>query len=386
MPMMPTLDEAQVAYLVCDPELKITAMSAHAADLLGVTPDELLGVLITDAVLALAMSAPRLHEVVTGTLSQFAVEKLNLFQPNGETRYLSLYALSFASGLLVILADQSNQMRLQQHIQQQYYELSLLHERVAEQNQELTLRSQRTADLLALVTHDLRSRLSGMSSSIEFLLEPDAEPLSDGQQHTLKLLKQEVDAVLALTRKVLDLQRLEAATPAHRYPIELDLLVEQVAQAFYAHARERDVTILFDHDGALEQTFAPNVIVIGDSEVLQQAIANLISNGIRHTQRGCTIVLRLTTLDNIPVLDPPLDPAKRWCVLDVEDNGPGIAPDIAQRIFEPFSRGGQTGLGLVVAQKAIQQHGGRLLFESYPGTGTTFHVYLPYVPQEQVGA
>jgi signal transduction histidine kinase len=66
-------------------------------------------------------------------------------------------------------------------------------------------------------------------------------------------------------------------------------------------------------------------------------------------------------------------------VLRVHDRGPGVAPDILPRLFEPFATGriGGTGLGLAIVQRAVQAHRGMIFCDSEPGTGTTFTIYVP---------
>jgi len=79
-----------------------------------------------------------------------------------------------------------------------------------------------------------------------------------------------------------------------------------------------------------------------------------------------------------------------WVRLSVQDNGPGIAPEYHQRIFELFGRvpnGDQpadgTGVGLAIAHTLVEIHGGRLWVESVPNAGATFHVELPAPPDEE---
>ena len=98
-------------------------------------------------------------------------------------------------------------------------------------------------------------------------------------------------------------------------------------------------------------------------------IINLVMNAVHAMQGQGRIVLR-TVLNLNGMLE-----------LQIEDDGPGIAPELQEQIFAPFfttkPEGEGTGLGLYICQNIINGHGGSITLESKPGMGTIFHVYLP---------
>jgi signal transduction histidine kinase/ActR/RegA family two-component response regulator len=123
--------------------------------------------------------------------------------------------------------------------------------------------------------------------------------------------------------------------------------------------------------------------VIGNETQLQQVFVNLISNADtamqEHETRDpkITITLRGVTSDDYF----PLAKDGAWIRLEIRDNGPGMAPEVRARIFEPLytrrKRGGGTGLGLTIVQQIVDGHGGYMTCESREGSGTCFTIWLP---------
>jgi two-component system OmpR family sensor kinase len=113
---------------------------------------------------------------------------------------------------------------------------------------------------------------------------------------------------------------------------------------------------------------------------LRQVLSNLVGNACAYTPPGTTIKLRATRQD-------------RWAVLEVEDNGPGIAPGVLARLGERFYRGdaarsrqtGGAGLGIAIARGIVEAHGGTLTIRSALGEGTTVSVRLPLAPPLPTG-
>jgi signal transduction histidine kinase len=115
-------------------------------------------------------------------------------------------------------------------------------------------------------------------------------------------------------------------------------------------------------------------VVQADPLRLGQVIGNLVSNAIKFTPSGGTVMTEVGT-----------DDQQVW--IRVSDTGPGIPPDLQEKMFEPFVRGGQgrrfpqgMGLGLSIARELVEAHGGRLELESDAGLGSKFKVWLPLHP------
>jgi two-component system OmpR family sensor kinase len=112
--------------------------------------------------------------------------------------------------------------------------------------------------------------------------------------------------------------------------------------------------------------------VLGDDHQLRQVVANLLDNALRHTPEGARIHVALQIHDG-------------HAVLAVADDGPGLEPDVAAKVFEPFFRAdtsraresGGAGLGLAIVAAIVEAHDGGVRLDTAPGAGATFTVTLP---------
>ena len=145
-------------------------------------------------------------------------------------------------------------------------------------------------------------------------------------------------------------------------PVDLAALVDQVVGDLGAAIAESGASV----------THGPLPTVVGDPTQLRQLVQNLLGNALKYRRPGVAPVVRV---DAAPE-------GATWHVT-VRDNGIGIAPADAERVFGLFQRlhtqaaYAGTGLGLAVCQKIVERHGGRIWLESGEGAGTTFHVTLP---------
>jgi signal transduction histidine kinase len=170
--------------------------------------------------------------------------------------------------------------------------------------------------------------------------------------------------MLDLIDDLLRYSRLQAATVGQRFePVDLAQIVRSAADLFRAQAEEKKV--------GLEVAAVP-ARVLGARDGLIDLVNNLISNAIRYTPSGGRVAVRLAS-----------DGARG--VLTVSDTGIGIPSDELPRIFDEFFRGEKakqtvqqgTGLGMTIAKRVVDMHGGRIDVESEVGRGTTFRVTLP---------
>ena len=117
-----------------------------------------------------------------------------------------------------------------------------------------------------------------------------------------------------------------------------------------------------------------------DAGQLQQALTNLIVNGMQAMKQGGVLRVRLGRERALPPADLG-GPEAEWVRLDVRDEGEGIAPEVLPHVFEPFFTtkdvGEGTGLGLSVSYGLIRDHGGWISVSSEPGRGSCFSIFLP---------
>jgi signal transduction histidine kinase len=197
-------------------------------------------------------------------------------------------------------------------------------------------------DLVANVSHELRTPVSALRAVVENLVDGVAAP----DDATLRAALDQTERLSRLVTDLLDLSRVDAGiTALQREPVGLvPFLDEAVAEARLTH---RPVEYAVRVEPADLRVFA-------DRPRLQQLVANLLDNASRHSPPGGTVsVLARGYADR--------------AVLEVTDQGPGIAPADRARVFERFTTGGAssdgdggTGLGLAIARWVTQLHGGRI--------------------------
>jgi two-component system phosphate regulon sensor histidine kinase PhoR len=121
-------------------------------------------------------------------------------------------------------------------------------------------------------------------------------------------------------------------------------------------------------------------IAIGDRDRLQQVLTNLVANALKFVPANGHIVLQARQVG-------------AWCEVTVEDDGPGIAPELLPRLFQRYSRGpslhttgGGTGLGLLIVREIVEAHGGSVGVDSTPGLGCRFWFRVPAADPVRVDA
>jgi PAS domain S-box-containing protein len=176
---------------------------------------------------------------------------------------------------------------------------------------------------------------------------------------------------------------LELARPA-RLSFALVRLPELLERAVELYADQ-----LADRHIEIVREYARDVPPVqADKEALYRVFVNLVANALDAMPRGGRLIARAGWVTG----GDPLPPARRRAAnrvkVEIEDTGTGIEPSETDRIFNPFytTRSGGTGLGLALAHKIVQDHGGRISFTSAPGRGTTFTIVLPLVAEPPVAA
>ncbi|MBN1311454.1 MAG: HAMP domain-containing histidine kinase [Anaerolineae bacterium] len=220
------------------------------------------------------------------------------------------------------------------------------------------LRKQMVAD----IAHELRTPLSVMQGTLEAMLDGVLQPEPD----ELRNLHAETRR---LARLVDDLRTLSLADEGRleleQEPVDIGGLVEQVVRQTTPMAEARHITLRAEVEQAV-----PTIRADGDR--LIQALTNLLSNALRYTpQNGQVIVRASKVANNIR--------------LEVEDDGPGIAPEDLPFVFERFWRGdksrsrgsGGSGIGLAIVRQLVEMHGGTVGVQSQVGQGAMFWIELP---------
>ena len=231
--------------------------------------------------------------------------------------------------------------------------------------------------LAAGIAHDFNNLLTGVIGSAELLQTDAAVP--DSAKQLLQMVADEGHRAARLTRQILDFSR---RSISQRHALELDSLLQDIHKLLQ-HTIPETIRLEFEIEPG-------NFLVEADSTQIQQVVTNLAVNARDAMQDGGELRLRLAQLNAsqeelLPDANMALEP---WVVFTVSDTGTGMAPDVLERIFEPFYTtkdiGEGTGLGLSQVYGIVKQHSGHVAVESEPGKGTTFTIYFPVAAKADV--
>ncbi|HEX8392258.1 MAG TPA: ATP-binding protein [Longimicrobium sp.] len=225
--------------------------------------------------------------------------------------------------------------------------------------------SRAKSEFLAMMSHELRTPLNALEGYSSLLADGIYGPVNEAQAQALARMKGVRGHLIALIDQVLDVARVESGSKRVRLEtVSLRPLVLEVADALRAAAETRGLTL----EVAAERV--PSTYT--DPGLIRQILTNLIGNAIKFTRTG-GVRVRLGEVDG------------QICV-EVEDTGQGIAPELAERVFEPFFQvdpsttrvEGGVGLGLALSREFARLLGGDLSVRSAPGQGSTFTLLLPF--------
>jgi signal transduction histidine kinase len=224
--------------------------------------------------------------------------------------------------------------------------------------------AQARADILAVVSHDLRNPMTAISTSAAIVIRKiDRGAVEDTRKH-LHTIQRAVDSMNRLVSDLLDVSRIEAGKlPLDKRMYDIADVVNQAVELLrpVAHAKAQELSVeLGDADG-LE--------VECDRERVQQILSNLLGNAIKFTPEGGQ-----TTVS--------LERRAATVQLAVKDNGPGISPEHLPHLFDRYwqsaeNRRAGIGLGLTIVKGIVQAHQGEVWVESEIGSGSRFCFTLP---------
>lgn len=219
-------------------------------------------------------------------------------------------------------------------------------------------------EFVSTVSHDLRSPLTlmrGYATMLEMVGH-----LNEQQVGYVRKIVAGVESMSRLVNSLLDLGRIEAGVGLQLESVPVVDVVERVVASMQVEAAQKQIELVS------EVPQQSNPLIEADPALLQQAVQNLVENAIKYNRRGGKVMVR------VQVQPPTL-------VIQVIDNGLGIAPMDLPRMFEKFYRGAQAGskelrgagLGLAIVRSIAERHGGRVWAESRLGKGSTFYLSLP---------
>jgi signal transduction histidine kinase len=220
------------------------------------------------------------------------------------------------------------------------------------------------SNLVATVSHELKTPLTSIRLVVHLLLEEAVGPLTPKQTELLLDARDNAERLLARVNNLLDLTRLERGREQlDLRPVPPADLLRTAADAVRPRAEDKGIEVAV----AVAPDLPPVAV---DFPRLEHALGNLLDNAVTYTDRGGRITLSA-------------DREGDAVVLRVADTGAGIAPEHLPHLFERFfrvpgqSRGSGTGLGLAIVREIVTAHGGSIICDSQPGAGTVFRLTLP---------
>jgi len=228
---------------------------------------------------------------------------------------------------------------------------------------------ERMRRFVADASHELRTPLTSIRGYAELYRQGAATDDTDIRRW-MSRIEDEAQRMGVLVEDLLLLARLDQERPLAQSPVDVLALAGDAVRDARVLDPSRSITL------EVGQTDPPP-IVIGDEPRLRQVVANLVRNALQHTPAGTPVTVRVSSrVDH--------QTGRGGVVLAVADDGPGMTPEEAARVFERFYRAdpsrshdGGTGLGLAIVAALVAGHGGSVDVETSPGSGCCFRVEIP---------
>ncbi|HEX7997050.1 MAG TPA: ATP-binding protein [Pyrinomonadaceae bacterium] len=341
------VESINIGLLAVDLDGRVTRCNSALEQMLGITRDESIGLLVEDL---FAEDFSETLRQVLGKAGWKLTELRHIYKLHTATRTGRSLVLNIAlaplqadsqgrTGALVVLEDVTARMRLEEQLQQR------------EKLSSIGL-------LAAGVAHEVNTPLTGVSSYTQMLL--GMLPETDPKHALLQKVRRQADRASNIVNNLLNFSRTGSATEFNS--LDVHRVLDDTLQLLEPQLRSSQIELLREYDEELPQAF-------GNAGKLQQVFTNLLLNARDALPAGGRITLRTLVKDDDTL------------AIEISDTGIGIAPENVAKIYDPFFTtkgvGRGTGLGLAVTYGIVQEHSGHITVESMPGHGTTFRITLP---------
>ncbi len=232
------------------------------------------------------------------------------------------------------------------------------------QREQLRQAVQARDDVLAIVSHDMRTPLAVVHTTTSMLLNPKYKLTADQVREQHERIRRNVDLMNRMIGDLMDMVSLRAGTLSiNPKPTVVNDVLREAVAAHEVPARDKGLQLSYEAGTDVMRAEA-------DRARLMQLFQNLLGNAVKFTKAGDTIQVTSRTRGN-------------HAQIEIADSGPGISPDDLPHIFDPYYSASKkhqktgTGLGLYIAKGIVDAHGGTIRCTSEPGAGTTFNITLP---------
>ena len=227
------------------------------------------------------------------------------------------------------------------------------------------------SEFLANMSHEMRTPLNSIIGGTDYL---SSVGLREDQQRCLTMIHHAGDSLLVLINDLIDLSRIEAGQlEILSRPFNLQHTLKRVIEMVGRDVEGKKLKLSLESEPSMPQ------VVKGDQIRLQQVLVNLVTNAVKFTEDGGSVLVTISSApaegDQIPV------------TFSIRDSGIGIEPDKLDMIFDSFSqadtsitrRFGGSGLGLAISRKLVEAMSGTMQVKSVPGVGSTFSFTVPFL-------
>lgn len=223
------------------------------------------------------------------------------------------------------------------------------------------------------VAHNLRSPLAAMISMTDVVRGGYMGGLNEGQSEYLRRIDRRTRTMISTINGLLTLSEGREAEVAHDVAaVDPDFLAGRIQRTFQDKAKQKGL--------GFEVTVRENLPpIFGNADMLEQALENLVANAVKYTRSGGKVTVEFSKA------------SEQMVGIRIRDTGIGISREDREKLFTEFFRAENarameemgTGLGLAIVKQIIDKHNGRIEFESEPGRGTMFEVFLPVAPERR---
>jgi signal transduction histidine kinase len=218
-------------------------------------------------------------------------------------------------------------------------------------------------DLVATVAHEFRTPLTSLRMAIHLLAEQTVGPLDERQLDLVTAAREECERLQSIVDDLLDLARIRSGQlELHPRSLSSQRAIGEAVESVQAQADQAGVTVSMEIDPSAASLTA-------DPDRIELALGNLLINAVRHSHPGGQVRVHARR-------------GNGGVRIEVQDEGPGIAPEHQARLFDRFYRvpgspPGGAGLGLSIVRDVVEAHGGRVGVSSRPSEGSSFWIELP---------